>query len=112
MNKFLSDTIEKELKAFYFKAFRRRSKSLETLDLIKECYLDQIGLFTDYLEQLLKSFKEKRSKSLLVEDLSKFKNFEGCNKKIMKSVVSEIQKIDDSVNFDSDETEYLFEFDD
>ena len=30
----------------------------------------------------------------------------------MKFVVSEIQKIDDSVNFDSDETKYLFEFDD
>lgn len=112
MNKFLSDTIERELKAFYFKAFRRRSKSLETLDLIKECYLDQIVLFSDYLEQLLKSFKEKRCKSLLVEDLIKFKNFEGCNKKIMRSVVSEIQKIDDSVDFESDETKYLFEFDD
>ena len=92
MNKFLSDTIEKELKAFYFKAFRRRSKNLETLDLIKECYLDQIDLFNDYLEQLLKSFKEKRSKNLLLEDLIKFKNFEGCNKKIMKSVISEIKK--------------------
>ena len=91
MNKFLSDTIEKELKAFYFKAFRRRSKNLETLDLIKECYLDQIHLFNDYLEQLLKSFKEKQSKSLLLEDLIKFKNFEGCNKKIMKSVVLEIK---------------------
>ena len=68
MDKFLSDTIESELKAFYFKAFRRRSKSLETLDLIKECYLDQIDLFNDYLEQLLKSFKEKRSKNLLLED--------------------------------------------
>ena len=112
MNKFLSDTIERELKAYYFKAFRRRSKSLETLDLIKECYLDQIVLFSDYLDQLLKSFKEKRSKSLLVEDLIKFKNFEGCNKKIMRSVVSEIQKIDDSVDFESDETKYLFEFDD
>ena len=98
MNKFLSDTIEKELKAFYFKAFRRRSKNLETLDLIKECYLDQIDLFNDYLEQLLKSFKEKRSKNLLLEDLIKFKNFEGCNKKIMKSVVSEIKKIREKYN--------------
>ena len=109
MNKFLSDTIEKELKAFYFKAFRRRSKNLETLDLIKECYLDQIDLFNDYLEQLLKSFKEKRSKNLLLEDLIKFKNFEGCNKKIMKSVVSEIKKIDESVDFESNETKDLFE---
>lgn len=112
MNKFLSDTIEKELKAFYFKAFRRRSKNLETLDLIKECYTDQIRLFNDHLEQLLGSFKEKRIESLLIEDLIKFKNLEGCNKKIMKSLVAEIKKIDNSVDFESVETNYLFEFDD
>ncbi len=112
MNKFLLDIVEKELKVFYFKAFKRRSKSLETLELIKECYLDQIDLFNNYLEKLFKSFKENKSKSLLVEDLIKFKNFEGCNKKIMKSIVSEIKKIDESVDFDSDETKDLFEFDD
>tara|TARA_B100000927_G_scaffold66047_1_gene52098 strand:- start:5821 stop:6159 length:339 start_codon:yes stop_codon:yes gene_type:complete len=112
LNKFLLDIVEKELKVFYFKAFKRRSKSLETLELIKECYLDQIDLFNNYLEKLFKSFKENKSKSLLVEDLIKFKNFEGCNKKIMKSIVSEIKKIDESVDFDSDETKDLFEFDD
>ena len=112
MNKFLLDIVEKELKVFYFKAFKRRSKSLETLELIKECYLEQIDLFNSYLEKLFKSFKENKSKSLLVEDLIKFKNFEGCNKKIMKSIVSEIKKIDESVDFDSDETKDLFEFDD
>ena len=112
MDKFLSDTIESELKAFYFKAFRRRSKSLETLDLIKECYLDQIDLFNDYLEQLLKSFKEKRSKNLLLEDLIKFKNFEGCNKKIMKFLVAELKKSDDSIDFEPEEIQFLFEFED
>ncbi len=112
MNKFLLDIVEKELKVFYFKAFKRRSKSLETLELIKECYLDQIDLFNNYLEKLFKSFKENKSKSLLVEDLIKLKNFEGCNKRIMKSIVSEIKKIDESVDFDSDETKDLFEFDD
>ena len=112
MNKFLLDIVEKELKVFYFKAFKRRSKSLETLELIKECYLEQIDLFNSYLEKLFKSFKENKSKSLLVEDLIKFKNFEGCNKKIMKSIISEIKKIDESVDFDSDETKDLFEFDD
>ena len=112
MNKFLLDIVEKELKVFYFKAFKRRPKSLETLELIKECYLDQIDLFNNYLEKLFKSFKENKSKSLLVEDLIKFKNYEGCNKKIMKSVVSEIKKIDESVDFASDETKDLIEFDD
>ena len=47
-----------------------------------------------------------------MEDLIKFKTFEGCNKKIMKSVVSEIKKIDESVDFESNETKDLFEFDD
>tara|TARA_B100000614_G_scaffold255004_1_gene271283 strand:+ start:239 stop:568 length:330 start_codon:yes stop_codon:yes gene_type:complete len=108
----LLEIVEKELKIFYFKAFRRRSKSLETLDLIQECYSDQISLFNEYLERLLKSFKEKRTKSLLIEDLIKFKNLEGCNKKIMKSLIAEIKKIDHSINFDSVENKYLFEFDD
>ena len=84
----LLEIVEKELKIFYFKAFKRRSKSLETLDLIQECYSDQISLFNEYLERLLKSFKEKRTKSLLIEDLIKFKNLEGCNKKIMKSLIA------------------------
>tara|TARA_B100000963_G_scaffold299253_1_gene271240 strand:+ start:2589 stop:2918 length:330 start_codon:yes stop_codon:yes gene_type:complete len=108
----LLEIVEKELKIFYFKAFKRRSKSLETLDLIQECYSDQISLFNEYLERLLKSFKEKRTKSLLIEDLIKFKNLEGCNKKIMKSLIAEIKKIDHSINFDSVENKYLFEFDD
>ena len=112
MNKALLEIVEKELKIFYFKAFKRRSKSLETLDLIQECYSDQISLFNEYLERLLKSFKEKRTKSLLIEDLIKFKNLEGCNKKIMKSLIAEIKKIDHSINFDSVENKYLFEFDD
>tara|TARA_B100000674_G_C37746638_1_gene871462 strand:+ start:495 stop:833 length:339 start_codon:yes stop_codon:yes gene_type:complete len=112
LNKALLEIVEKELKIFYFKAFKRRSKSLETLDLIQECYSDQISLFNEYLERLLKSFKEKRTKSLLIEDLIKFKNLEGCNKKIMKSLIAEIKKIDHSINFDSVENKYLFEFDD
>lgn len=112
MNKLLSDIIAKELKMFYFNAFRRRSKSLETLDLIKECYFDQISLFNTYVKMLIQSFKENRSKRLLFKGLIRFKNFEGCNKKIMKSLVLEIKKIDDSIDLDSAETKNLFEFDD
>ena len=97
---------------FYFNAFRRRSKSLETLDLIKECYFDQISLFNTYVKMLIQSFKENRSKRLLFKGLIRFKNFEGCNKKIMKSLVLEIKKIDDSIDLDSAETKNLFEFDD
>ena len=112
MNKALLEIVEKELKIFYFKAFKRRSKSMETLNLIQECYTDQISLFNDHLEQLLGSFKDKRIERLLIEDLIKFKNLEGCNKKIMKSLVAEIKKIDNSVDFESVETKDLFKFDD
>ena len=112
MTKILSNIISKELKIFYFKSFRRRSKSLETLDLIKECYRDQINLFNDHIDDLLNSFKKNESKSLAIESLKKIKNFEGCNKKIMKFLVAELKKSDDSINFESEEIHFLFEFED
>ena len=112
MTKILSDIISKELKIFYFKSFRRRSKSLETLDLIKECYLDQINLFNDYIDDLLMLYKKNKSKSFVMESLNKIKNLEGCNKKIMKFLVIELKKVDDSINFESEDIQFLFEFDD
>ena len=46
-------TVETELKLFYFNAFKRRSKNLLTLELIKECYTDQINFFMDQILDLL-----------------------------------------------------------
>ncbi len=112
MTKILSNIISKELKIFYFKSFRRRSKSLETLDLIKECYRDQINLFNDHIGDLLNSCKKNESKSFIIDSLKKIKNFEGCNKKIMKFLVAELKKSDDSINFESEEIHFLFEFED
>ncbi len=112
MTKTLSNIISKELKIFYFKSFRRRSKSLETLDLIKECYRDQINLFNDHIDDLLNSFKKNESKSLTIESLKKIKNFEGCNKKIIKFLVAELKKLNDSIDFESEEMQFLFEFED
>ena len=112
MTKTLSNIISKELKIFYFKSFRRRSKSLETLDLIKECYRDQINLFNDHIDDLLNSFKKNESKSLTIESLKKIKNFEGCNKKIIKFLVAELKKLNDSIDFESEEIQFLFEFED
>ena len=112
MTKILSDIISKELKIFYFKSFRRRSKSLETLDLIKECYRDQINLFNDHIDDLLNSCKKNESKSLTIESLKKIKNFEGCNKKIIKFLVAELRKLNDSIDFESEEMQFLFEFED
>tara|TARA_S200000501_G_C20434501_1_gene573772 strand:+ start:46 stop:384 length:339 start_codon:yes stop_codon:yes gene_type:complete len=112
LTKTLSNIISKELKIFYFKSFRRRSKSLETLDLIKECYRDQINLFNDHIDDLLNSFKKNESKSLTIESLKKIKNFEGCNKKIIKFLVAELKKLNDSIDFESEEMQFLFEFED
>ena len=112
MTKILSDIISKELKIFYFKSFRRRSKSLETLDLIKECYNDQINLFNFHINDLLMSSKKNKSKSFVLQSLRKIKNFEGCNKKIMKFLVAELKKLDDSTDFESEEIQFLFEFED
>lgn len=112
MTKILSDIISKELKIFYFKSFRRRSKSLETLDLIKECYNDQINLFNFHINDLLMSSKKNKSKSFVLQSLKKIKNFEGCNKKIMKFLVAELKKLDDSIDFESEEIQFLFEFED
>ena len=110
MTKILSDIISKELKIFYFKSFRRRSKSLETLNLIKECYNDQINLFNFHTNDLLMS--SKKNKSFVLKSLKKIKNFEGCNKKIMKFLVAELKKLDDSIDFKSEEIHFLFEFED
>ncbi len=112
MTKILSDIISKELKIFYFKSFRRRSKSLETLDLIKECYNDQINLFNFHINDLLMSSKKNKSKGFVLQSLKKIKNFEGCNKKIMKFLVAELKKLDDSIDFESEEIQFLFEFED
>ena len=112
MSKILSDIISKELKIFYFKSFRRRSKSLETLDLIKECYNDQINLFNFHINDLLLSSKKNKSKSFILQSLKKIKNFEGCNKKIMKFLVAELKKLDDSIDLESEEIQFLFEFED
>ena len=112
MTKILSDIISKELKIFYFKSFRRRSKSLETLDLIKECYKDQINLFNVHVDDLLMSSKKNESKSVVLKSLKKIKNFEGCNKKIMKFLVAELKNLDDSIDFESEEIQFLFEFED
>ena len=112
MTKILSNIISKELKIFYFKSFRRRSKSLETLDLIKECYKDQINLFNVHVDDLLMSSKKNESKSFVLQSLKKIKNFEGCNKKIMKFLVAELKKLDDSIDLESEEIQFLFEFED
>ena len=46
----LVEVLKVELKKFYFKNFRRRGKSLKTLELIKECYNDQFDFYQFWKE--------------------------------------------------------------
>ena len=80
--------------------------------MIKECYKDQINLFNDHINDLLMSSKKNESKSFVLQSLKKIKNFEGCNKKIMKFLVAELKKLDDSIDLESEEIQFLFEFED
>tara|TARA_S200000501_G_scaffold71957_1_gene63983 strand:- start:180 stop:359 length:180 start_codon:yes stop_codon:yes gene_type:complete len=58
------------------------------------------------------SSKKNKSKSFVLQSLKKIKNLEGCNKKIMKFLVAELKKLDDSIDFKSEEIHFLFEFED
>ena len=58
------------------------------------------------------SSKKNESKSFVLQSLKKIKNFEGCNKKIMKFLVAELENLDDSIDFESEEIQFLFEFED
>ena len=74
-------TIEKELKLFYFSAFRRRPKNLLTLELIKECYSDQINFFLNQISQIIKSYKKSNNKKELYGNLIEFKKMKAVIKK-------------------------------
>ena len=78
----------------------------------QECYIDQINLFNDHINDLLMSSKKNESKSFVLQSLKKIKNFEGCNKKIMKFLIAELKKADDSTDFEPEEIQFLFEFED
>ena len=56
--------VERELKLFYFNAFKRRSKNLLTLELIKECYADQINFFIDEIKKMHSNLTRKLFKDI------------------------------------------------
>ena len=67
----ITSTVEKELKLFYFKAFKRRSKNLLTLELIKECYADQIKFFINdniYISTLTSIIASRSSLIVVLAD--------------------------------------------
>ena len=103
-------TVEKELKLFYFSAFRRRPKNLLTLELIKECYSDQINFFQNQISQIIKSYKKSKNKKELYSNLIEFKKNEGCNKKIMESIILHLSDSYENLAFTSSELKILFLF--
>jgi len=105
-------TVEKELKLFYFSAFRRRPKNLLTLELIKECYSDQINFFINQISQIIKSYKKSNVKKELFGKLVEFKKNEGCNKKIMESIILHLSDSHENLSFTSSELKSLLLFED
>jgi len=104
--------VEKELKLFYFKAFKRRSKNLLTLELIKECYTDQIKFFINEISDLINKYDKDLKKDLVLLDLIKFKKNEGCNKKILETLIIHLQERYNNLNIGPSELKSLLLFED
>ena len=105
-------TIERELKLFYFNAFKRRSKNLLTLELIKECYTDQIEYFTTHILELISKSDRKLIKEELLKDLFNFKKNEGCNKKILETLILHLDQRYDKLQITPSELKSLLLFED
>ena len=105
-------TIERELKLFYFNAFKRRSKNLLTLELIKECYTDQIEYFTTHILELISKSDRKLIKEELLKDLFNFKKNEGCNKKILETLILHLDERYDKLQITPSELKSLLLFED
>ena len=105
-------TIERELKLFYFNAFKRRSKNLLTLELIKECYTDQIEYFTAHVLKLISKCDRKLIKEELLKDLFNFKKNEGCNKKILETLILHLDERYDNLQITPSELKSLLLFED
>ena len=104
--------IEKELKFFYFKAFKRRQKNLLTLELIKECYTDQIELFKSEIIEIINNYNSVMSKEQFIHKLFLLKKIEGCNKKIINSLIIYFQKNYNLLKLSPEEIKTLLLFED
>lgn len=106
----LQKTIEKQLKLFYFNAFKRRSKNLLTLELIKECYNDQINFFENYINDLLLKYDKGFEKNDILNDLFDLKKNEGCNKKILQTLIFDLKERYNNFDISSSELKLLLLF--
>ena len=104
--------VERELKLFYFNAFKRRSKNLLTLELIKECYSDQINFFIDQILNLVSKYDNECKQKDVYIDLIIFKNHEGCNKKILETLILFLSDRYNCIEFSPTELKSLLLFED
>ena len=104
------EDLQLEIKKYYYKAFRRRGKTLQTLELIQECSQDQFKLFVDQTANLIKKSLKINDEVKLYKLLVELKKIEGCNKKIMKLIIAEIINANPKKNLNFKKYKDLFIF--
>ena len=104
------EDLQLEIKKYYYKAFRRRGKTLKTLELIQECSEDQFKLFVDQTANLIKKSLKINDEVKMYKLLVELKKIEGCNKKIMKMIIAEIINANPTKNLNFKKYKDLFIF--
>jgi hypothetical protein len=104
------EDLQLEIKKYYYKAFRRRGKSLQTLELIQECSEDQFRLFVNQTTNLINKSLKLNDEIKIFKHLVELKKIEGCNKKIMKLIIAEIINANPSKNLNFKKYKDLFVF--
>ena len=110
MSETFKEDLQLEIKKFYYKAFRRRGKTLQTLELIQECSEDQFKLFVDQTANLIKKSLKINDEVKMYKLLVELKKIEGCNKKIMKMIIAEIINANPTKNLNFKKYKDLFIF--
>ena len=110
MSESFKEELHLEIKKYYYKAFRRRGKSLQTLELIHECSKDQFKLFINQTASLIKKSLKINDEIKIHKLLVELKKIEGCNKKIMKLIIAEIINANPTKNFNFKRYKDLFIF--
>jgi len=104
------EDLQLEIKKHYYKAFRRRGKTLQTLELIQECSEDQFKLFVDQTANIIKKSLKINDEVKMYKLLVELKKIEGCNKKIMKMIIAEIINANPTKNLNFKKYKDLFIF--
>ena len=110
MSETFKEDLQLELKKYYYKAFRLRGKSLQTLELIQECSEDQFKLFINQTANLIKKSLKINDEVTMHKLLVELKKIEGCNKKIMKMIIAEIINANPTKNLNFKKYKDLFIF--